>query len=140
MTGGGGDEKYWLTGLWGNAVITDFNSAHDTIMIGGVSGSNISNLGSVHFQYVNSAYDSASTGTADLDLLITFGSSSNISQSITLLDYKAQDPSGLFNNLTVNNPNAAETTLAHIFDFSTADNQAVANEIAALNAQHLILH
>ena len=142
-----GAEKFWMSGLWGSAVITDFNSAlGDRIMIGGVSDPNISNLGAVHFQYINSAYDPASTGNANLDLLITFGAAQNApQQSIELLDYKPQDTGGTggtmqFNDVTYNNPQAAETALSQIFDFSLADNQAVTNHIAALAAQNLILH
>jgi hypothetical protein len=137
-----GAEKFWMSGLWGSAVITDFNSAvGDRVMIGGVSDPNISNLGPVHFQYINSAYDAASTGSANLDLLITFGAASNApQQSIELLDYKPQDAGNLFNNVTYNNPQTAETALSHIFDFSLADNQAVTNHIASLASQNLILH
>lgn len=140
MTGGGGVEKYWFSDLWGNAVITDFNSAHgDRIMIGGAYDGQLQNLGSVNFQYIHSAYDTANSG--NVDLLITFGNSaSNISQSITLVDYKPQDTGNLFNNVTYTNPAQAEAALSHIFDFSQADNQAVTNEVASLAAQHLILH
>jgi hypothetical protein len=139
MTGGGGIEKFWLANQWGNAVITDFNTAHgDRVMVGGVSDPNIANLGSVHFQYVHSAYDTANTG--NVDLLITFGGSSNHAQSITLIDYKPQDTGNLFNNVTLSNPVTVEATLAHIFDFNLTDNQAVTNQIASLASQHLILH
>jgi len=132
-------QKYWLSNSWGSAVITDFNTAHgDRVMIGGVSDPNIANLGSVQFQYVHSAYDTANSG--NVDLLITFGSSSNTAQSITLIDYQPQDTGNLFNNVTISNPVTAEATLAHIFDFSLADNQSVTNQIASLAAQHLILH
>lgn len=137
MTGGGGVEKYWFSDLWGNAVITDFNSVHgDRVMIGGVWDGNLS--GSIHTQYIHSAYDTANTG--NVDLLITFGTGvNNISQSITLIDYKPQDAGNLFNNATFNNIAASESTLANIFDFSHADNLAVTNQVASLAAQHLIL-
>ena len=136
MSGGGGVEKYWLSGLWGGAVITDFNAAHgDRIMIGGAWDGNLSSLGPIHFQYIHSAYDTSHSG--NVDLLISFGNASQ--QSIELLDYKSQDTGNLFNNVTYGNPAAAEVALAHIFDFSHADNQAVAAQVAALNAQHLIL-
>ncbi len=144
MTGGGGVEKYWFSDQWGNAVITDFNSAHgDRIMLDGVFDGNLNAMGAVHMQYIHSAYDTANTGA--VDLLITFGSSSNISQSITLIDFKPQDTGGAggtaqFSNVTFNNPAAAEATLAHIFDFSQADNAAVVNEVAQMQSQHLILH
>ena len=72
--------------------------------------------------------------------LITFGSGTqNISQSITLIDYKPQDTGNLFNNVTYSNPSVAETALSHIFDFSQADNQAVTPHVASLAAQNLIL-
>lgn len=144
MTGGGGGEKYWLSNSWGNAVITDFNTAHgDRVMIGGVSDPDISTLGSVSFQYVHSAYDTANSG--NVDLLITFGSTSNTSQSITLIDYQPQDTGGAggsmqFDGVTYSTPQTAEAALSQIFDFSLADNQAVTDQVAALNAQHLILH
>ncbi len=141
---GPGAEKYWFSGLWGNSVITDFNSADgDRIMIGGVSDPSIANLGPVHFSYIHSAYDTANPGA--VDLLINFGSASNTAPSITLIDFQPQDTGGAggaeqFNNATFNNPQAAETALSHIFDFSLADNQTVTNHIAALAAQNLILH
>jgi hypothetical protein len=140
MTGGGGAEKYWFDNQWGNSVITDYVAGRDKIMIGGVYGSDISDLGSVKFQYIHSAYDTTHTGA--VDLLITFGSAANISQSITLIDFKDTNASiaSSFNNVTVSNDNASATLLSKIFDFSAADNQAVTNEIASLNAQHLILH
>ena len=144
MTGGGGVEKYWLANMWGNAVITDFNAVHgDRVMIGGVSDLTIANLGTVGFQYVHSAYDTANSG--NVDLLITFGGTSNTAQSITLINFQSQDTGGAggamqFNNLTVTDPQTAEAALSQIFDFNAADNQGVTNQIAALAAQHLILH
>ena len=139
MTGGGGTEKYWFGGTWGNAVITDFNAAHgDRMMVSGVSDPNIANLGPVETQYIHSAYDTANSG--NVDLLITFGSASETTHSITLIDFKPQDAANAFDNATFATPATAEATLSQIFDFSLTDNQAVTNEIAALTAQHLILH
>jgi hypothetical protein len=144
MTGGGGVEKYWFANLWGNAVITDFNSAHgDRVMIGGVSDPSIANLGTVQFQYIHSAYDTANSG--NVDLLINFGSGSNVSQSITLINFQPQDTGGAggtmqFNNVTFTDPVAAEAALSQIFDFALADSQAVTTQIASLAAQQLILH
>ncbi len=147
MTGGGGVEKYWVDGSFGNAVITDFNSAHgDRVLVGGVwdgSASTLSTLGPIHTQYITSAYD-PSGQAANQDLLITFGSGAT-QGSITLIDFAPQDTGGAggaeqFNNVTFNNPAAAEATLAHIFDFSQADNQAVTNQVASLAAANLILH
>ncbi|HXS42175.1 MAG TPA: hypothetical protein VN766_18430 [Stellaceae bacterium] len=147
MTGGGGVENYWVAGAFGNAVITDFNSANgDRVMVGGVwdgTNSTLSSLGPIHTQYIHSAYDTANTG--NVDLLITFGSNSATQGSITLIDFLPQDTGGTggaeqFNNVTFSNPVAAESTLAHIFDFSQADNQAVTNQVASLAAANLILH
>ncbi len=144
MTGGGGVEKYWVSGLWGDAVVTDFNAAAgDRLMLGGVSAATIANLGTVHLSYIHSAYDTTHSGA--VDLLINFGSSANTAQSITLLDFQPQDTGGSggseqFNNVTFSNPHAAEAVLSHIFDFAAADNQAVTTQIASLATQHLILH
>jgi hypothetical protein len=147
MTGGGGVENYWVAGAFGNAVITDFNSANgDRVMVGGVwdgSNSTLSSLGPIHTQYITSAYDPAGQA-AGQDLLITFGSGAT-QGSITLIDFLPQDAGGAhgaeqFNNVTFSNPVAAESTLAHIFDFSQADNQAVTNQVASLAAANLILH
>jgi Ca2+-binding RTX toxin-like protein len=147
MTGGGGVENYWVAGAFGNAVVTDFNSANgDRVMVGGVwdgANSTLSSLGPIHTQYIHSAYDTANTG--NVDLLITFGSNSATQGSITLIDFLPQDTGGAggaeqFNNVTFNNPVAAESTLAHVFDFSQADNQAVTNQVASLAAANLILH
>lgn len=143
MTGGGGVEKYWIDGAFGNAVVTDFNSANgDRVMVGGVWDGTLSSMGTVHTQYIHSAYDTANAGNADL--LITFGSGAT-QGSITLIDFLPQDTGGTggaeqFNNVTFSNPAAAESTLAHIFDFSQADNQAVTNQVASLAAANLILH
>ena len=143
-----GVEKYWVDGAFGNAVITDFNSANgDRVMVGGVwdgTNSTLASLGPIHTQYITSAYDPAGQA-AGQDLLITFGSNSATQGSITLIDFLPQDTGGAhgaeqFNNVTFNNPVAAESTLAHIFDFSQADNQAVTNQVASLAAANLILH
>jgi hypothetical protein len=146
MTGGGGVEKYWVDGAFGNAVVTDFNSANgDRVMVGGVwdgTNSTLSSLGTVHTEYIHSAYDTANTG--NVDLLITFGSGAT-QGSITLVDFLPQDTGGAggaeqFNNVTFTNAAAAESTLAHIFDFSQTDNQAVTDHVASLAASNLILH
>jgi hypothetical protein len=146
MTGGGGVEKYWVDGAFGNAVVTDFNSANgDRVMVGGVwdgTNSTLSSLGTVHTEYIHSAYDTANTG--NVDLLITFGSGAT-QGSITLIDFLPQDTGGTggaeqFNNVTFTNAAAAESTLAHIFDFSQTDNQAVTDHVASLAASNLILH
>ena len=142
-----GHEQYWVDGAFGNAVITDFNSANDKIMVGGVwdgSNSTLASLGPIHTQYITSAYDPAGQA-AGQDLLITFGSNAATQGSITLIDFLPQDTGGTggaeqFNNVTFNNPAAAESTLAHVFDFSQADNQAVTNHVASLAAANLILH
>ena len=107
------------------------------------ANSTLSSLGPIHTQYIHSAYDTANTG--NVDLLITFGSNSATQGSITLIDFLPQDTGGAggaeqFNNVTFNNPVAAESTLAHVFDFSQADNQAVTNQVASLAAANLILH
>lgn len=148
MTGGGGVEKYWVDGAFGNAVVTDFNSANgDRVMVGGVwdgTNSTLASLGPVHTQYITSAYDPAGQA-AGQDLLITFGSNAATQGSITLINFLPQDTGGTggaeqFNNVTFNNPVAAESTLAHIFDFSQTDNQAVTNQVASLAAANLVLH
>jgi hypothetical protein len=146
MTGGGGVEKYWIDGSFGNAIVTDFNSANgDRVLVGGVwdgTSSTLSSLGTVHTQYIHSAYDTANTG--NVDLLITFTSGAT-QGSITLIDFLPQDTGGAggaeqFNNVTFTNAAAAESTLAHIFDFSQTDNQAVTDHVASLAASNLILH
>jgi hypothetical protein len=146
MTGGGGVEKYWVDGSFGNAVVTDFNSANgDRVLVGGVwdgSNSTLSSLGTVHTQYIHSAYDTANTGNVDLLITFTNGATQG---SITLIDFLPQDTGGAhgaeqFNNVTFTNAAAAEATLAHIFDFSQADNQAVTSHVASLAASNLILH
>lgn len=144
--GPSGVEKYWVDGAFGNAVVTDFNSANgDRVMVGGVwdgTNSTLSSLGTVHTEYIHSAYDADHTG--NVDLLITF-TSGQTQGSITLIDFQPQDTGGTggaeqFNNVTFTNAAAAESTLAHIFDFNQADNQAVTAHVASLAAANLILH